>query len=80
MTEEAEVARRTRVATIASSYSLTRRQAEVLMYVSVGFSNKEVAAALGTAEVTVEAHMTRMMRKLGVESRGQLISRFWSSF
>ncbi len=70
----------TRIERAARAYRLTRRQAEVLLHLSEGRANKEIANALACAEVTVEAHMTQLLRKVGVGSRGQLISRFWSSF
>jgi DNA-binding NarL/FixJ family response regulator len=69
-----------RVAAATRAYRLTRRQSEVLLHLSSGQANKEIARALGCAEVTVESHMTQLLRKVGVDSRGQLISRFWSSF
>ena len=35
-------------------------------------SNREVAANLFLSDKTVEAHLTRIYRSLGVSSRGQL--------
>ena len=40
-----------------------------------GRMNKEIAAALFMSVHTVEAHLTRVYRKLGIRSRGQLADR-----
>ena len=40
--------------------------------VVAGASNKEVAASLFVTSKTVEAHLTRIYRKLGVRRRTQL--------
>ena len=37
-----------------------------------GHTNREVAAQLFTTVSTVEAHLTRIYRKLGIRSRAQL--------
>ncbi|MGH2629791.1 MAG: helix-turn-helix domain-containing protein [Actinomycetota bacterium] len=38
-----------------------------------GMKNKEIAQAMFVSVATVEAHLTRIYRKLGVRSRGELI-------
>jgi DNA-binding CsgD family transcriptional regulator len=43
--------------------------------VAEGRTNREVAAALFVTEHTVEAALTRVYRKLGVRSRGELAVR-----
>ena len=43
--------------------------------VAAGASNKDVAAELFLSPKTVEAHLTRVYRKLGVNSRNQLARR-----
>jgi predicted ATPase/DNA-binding NarL/FixJ family response regulator/DNA-binding XRE family transcriptional regulator len=48
---------------------LTRRQAQVLRVVAAGASNKEVAAALGISISTVDRHLGRIYRHLGVRGR-----------
>ncbi|MFD5335223.1 helix-turn-helix domain-containing protein [Streptomyces hawaiiensis] len=48
---------------------LTRRELEVLSLLATGDSNRRLAHRLGIAERTVKAHLTSLMRKLGVESR-----------
>ncbi|MFB9536671.1 response regulator transcription factor [Streptomyces violaceus] len=48
---------------------LTSRELEVLSLLVTGDSNRRLAHRLGIAERTVKAHLTSLMRKLGVESR-----------
>ena len=66
------------VAQAAELLQLTPRQAEVLGHVAEGRSNKEIAQELGTAENTIELHVSRILRKAGVSSRSQLVARLWS--
>lgn len=54
---------------------LTDREADVVALVARGRRNDEVAAELGLATKTVEAHLTRVYRKLGVRSRTELVAR-----
>ncbi len=53
--------------------SLSDRQAAVLHLVTDGKSNKQIAWELSISETTVKAHMTAILRKLGVNSRAQAI-------
>jgi DNA-binding NarL/FixJ family response regulator len=69
---------RARVRVLAQRWGLTGRQGEVLAELARGHCNKDVAARLGCAEVTVELHVTALLRKAGVESRAALIARFWT--
>jgi len=48
--------------------SLTPREREVLALVSSGLMNKQVAAELGLAEITVKLHRGHIMRKMGAKS------------
>lgn len=54
---------------------LTDAEILVAKRVTAGLSNKEVAAALYMAPKTVEMHLSRIYRKLGIRSRGQLAAR-----
>lgn len=53
--------------------SLTRRQLLVLERMSRGESNKQIAYNLNIAETTVKAHVSAILRKLGVNNRVQAI-------
>jgi DNA-binding NarL/FixJ family response regulator len=53
--------------------SLTPQQVRVLMMVSEGLLNKQIAFALGVSEATVKAHVSAILQKLGVESRTQAV-------
>jgi DNA-binding NarL/FixJ family response regulator len=48
---------------------MTDREREVLALVGAGLQNKLIARRLGIAETTVKAHLTRVYRQIGVDSR-----------
>jgi DNA-binding NarL/FixJ family response regulator len=52
-----------------SHRSLTSREMEVLRMVARGLGNKEIAAALNIAEVTVKLHVSHVLDKLNVKDR-----------
>jgi two-component system, NarL family, response regulator len=49
--------------------SLTSRELEVLKMVANGMGNKEIAAQLNIAEVTVKLHVSHVLEKLSVKDR-----------
>lgn len=49
--------------------SLSSRELEVLRMVARGLGNKEIAAALEIAEVTVKLHVSHVLQKLNVRDR-----------
>ncbi len=51
--------------------ALTPREAEVLHYISYGYTNKEIARALQMTERTVEFHAGNLLAKLGVKNRSE---------
>lgn len=51
--------------------SLTERELEVLRLIAQGFSNRDIAERLSIAELTAKTHVSRLLTKLGVESRVQ---------
>ncbi|MCA2221857.1 response regulator [Nonomuraea aurantiaca] len=52
---------------------LTSRETEVLGLVGHALSNKEIAERLSVSEGTVKTHLNRLMAKLGLTSRAQVI-------
>jgi DNA-binding NarL/FixJ family response regulator len=52
---------------------LTNQQARILSLICEGKLNKQIAFDLSIAETTVKAHVTAIMRKLGVHSRTQAV-------
>jgi DNA-binding NarL/FixJ family response regulator len=53
--------------------SLTPQQVRVLMMLSEGLLNKQIAYELKVSEATVKAHVSAILQKLGVESRTQAV-------
>ena len=51
------------------SLSLSNREAQVAQLLVDGLSNKEIAKALGIADITVRLHLRRVFSKLGARSR-----------
>ncbi|MGC5287437.1 DNA-binding response regulator [Micromonospora sp. DT231] len=52
---------------------LTAREREVLASVATGSSNAEIAEALRMSPLTVKTHVSRIITKLGVRDRTQLV-------
>ncbi len=52
---------------------LTPQQVRVLMMLSEGLLNKQIAYELNVSEATVKAHVSAILQKLGVESRTQAV-------
>ena len=52
---------------------LSDRERDVLMRIAQGFSNKEIAAALGLSVKTVETYKARVVEKLGLRSRVAIV-------
>jgi DNA-binding CsgD family transcriptional regulator len=57
---------------------LSEREAEVMQLVALGGSNRDVATRLGLSERTVQKHLERAFRKLGVSGRSEAASHAWS--
>jgi DNA-binding NarL/FixJ family response regulator len=60
-------------AMIARLSTLTPQQVRVLMMLSGGLLNKQIAFELGVSEATVKAHVSAILQKLGVDSRTQAV-------
>jgi DNA-binding NarL/FixJ family response regulator len=56
---------------------LTGREAQVLRLVALGGSNRDVGTRLGLSERTVQKHLERAFRKLGVATRSEAAARAW---
>jgi DNA-binding NarL/FixJ family response regulator len=52
---------------------LTVREAEVVRLMAGGYSNREIATALGTAEGTVKNHVSSILAKFGVRDRTRAV-------
>lgn len=52
---------------------LTVREAEVVRLMAGGYSNREIAEALGTAEGTVKNHVSSILAKFGVRDRTRAV-------
>jgi DNA-binding CsgD family transcriptional regulator len=53
---------------------LTDRERQVVLQAALGFSNKEIAYALGLADSTVRVLMARAANRIGVRTREELLS------
>ena len=60
-------------ALMARLATLTPQQVRVLMMLSEGLLNKQIAYELDVSEATVKAHVSAILQKLGVESRTQAV-------
>ena len=56
--------------------SLTPRERDVTLLAAKGLSNREIADTTSTSLRTVEGHLLRSYRKLGISSRAELASYF----
>jgi FixJ family two-component response regulator len=53
--------------------TLTPREREIFALVSSGLMNKQIAAELGLAEITVKIHRGHITRKMGAKSLAELV-------
>jgi DNA-binding NarL/FixJ family response regulator len=58
-------------ATVPSTV-LTRREAQVVVLVASGRTNRQIATALGIAEKTAEVHIQHVMAKVGAHNRAEV--------
>jgi DNA-binding NarL/FixJ family response regulator len=54
---------------------LTRREEEVAYLVSDGLTNRQISEELFISERTVDAHVRKILKKLGLRSRAQIAAR-----
>jgi NarL family two-component system response regulator LiaR len=69
----AAVARRIASNGKESSATLTPRQREILLLLSLGLENKQIARRLGIGVHTVKTHVSRVLAKLGASSRTEAV-------
>ncbi len=58
----------------AATYDRTVREREVLALLVKGLSNNEIAERLSVSHATAKAHVSSILSKLGVSSRGEAIA------
>ncbi len=72
-------ASQTALSRFATEFHLTRRQLDLVNLLARGFTNKQIASALGLSAHTVKTHLRFIMVKLGISTRagilGTLITR-----
>ena len=62
-------------ANMQERYRLTEREQMVIMYLTLGFTNKEIANRIHLSEYTVKEHLKRIMNKTQTTTRTGLLAR-----
>jgi len=68
-----------RTQAFAAAHGLTARHRQVLEALVAGRSNKAIADELGCTINTIEVHVTKILRRVGVQGRAELVAHFWRS-
>lgn len=63
------------LASLKTSFGLTAREAEILMWISRGKTNKEIGLILETSPRTVNKHLEHIFEKLGVPTRTAAVTK-----
>jgi DNA-binding NarL/FixJ family response regulator len=66
---------RTTYPSLEAPERLTKRELEVVRLMAGGYSNREIAGALGMGEGTVKNHVSSVLSKLGVRDRTRAVLR-----
>ncbi len=71
-----DVARELKKLTLSSSPNslFTAREFEILQHVSNGFTNPEIASAIGISSKTVQFHLQNIFRKTNTSTRTEAVS------
>ncbi|HEY3400452.1 MAG TPA: helix-turn-helix transcriptional regulator [Geothrix sp.] len=56
------------------TFQLSKREAEVLNLIGLGFTNKKIAEVLYISEHTAKDHIKNIMKKLGAGSRNEVVA------
>jgi DNA-binding NarL/FixJ family response regulator len=59
--------------------SLTAREEEVLVLLTKGYSNKEIADQISLSIETVRSHLKHIYEKMHVRSRAEAVARYMSA-
>jgi FixJ family two-component response regulator len=71
---EANLALQHETARVSKRYAtLTSREREIVMLVSTGMRNKQIADRMDLSEVTIKIHRSHAMKKLSIESVAELV-------
>ena len=65
----------TAMGALRTRYRLSKREAEVVELVLLGYRNRDIASTLGTSPTTIKKHLTHVFDKVGVDTRTQLVAR-----
>lgn len=57
----------------AAFETLTNREREIMVFVTAGLMNKQVAGNLGLSEITVKIHRASVMKKMGCQTLADLV-------
>ena len=60
---------------VQECYHLTEREQMVVIYLMLGFTNKEIASRINLSEYTVKEHLKRIMHKTRTTTRTGLLAR-----
>jgi DNA-binding NarL/FixJ family response regulator len=59
----------------SESELLSTREREILSYLRLGYTNREIGLALGTSFRTVRNQLSHLFEKLGVSTRAEAVGR-----
>ncbi|MBO6895661.1 MAG: helix-turn-helix transcriptional regulator, partial [Roseibium sp.] len=54
---------------LAVAFELTPREAEVLYWLTLGKTNRDISAILGLSARTVNKHLEQIFQKMGIDNR-----------